>query len=75
MANYRKAYQQQADAATNMIWQAAVTLHPATTLVKFLMKIKIPATIARKVSMFIFPSIKKLLYTPHGRGKMGQVFK
>lgn len=39
----------------------AIHSHPATTLVKLLVRIGLPVKIARTIAVAIFPSIKRLL--------------
>lgn len=39
----------------------AIHSHPATTLVKLLIRIGLPVKIARTIAVAIFPSIKRIL--------------
>ncbi len=58
MANKNK--RSQINKAVHSARLLAIASHPATTLLKILLRLRIPATFARKVAVLVFPSIKRL---------------
>lgn len=59
--NYRKKYDEQNAQNLQRMRQIAIVNHPATSTVLFLKKLGVPVRGGRRIGVFLFPSIKKLL--------------